>query len=287
MPPEETWTVSRLLGWTADFFKNKGIDKPRLEAEILLAVAMKLKRVELYTNYDTEPDEQQRTVFRDFVKRRSTGEPVAYLVGFKEFYSIPFKVNRSVLIPRPETEDLVLHAIDVLKQSTSEPPTLCDVGTGSGAVAVAVAKNVLHVKMIAVDINTEALCIAQSNAELNGVADRIEFRRSDLLADVPENFDVIVSNPPYISQSEYRVLPADVKNFEPQSALLAGERGTEVIGRLIAQSATKLKPGGSLFIEGSPMIADAVAELMTGWQNVRIIKDLAGHKRIIGGERAM
>ncbi|GHT17735.1 release factor glutamine methyltransferase [Planctomycetales bacterium] len=285
MPPEETWTVSRLLGWTADFFKNKGIEKPRLEAEILLAAAMKLKRVELYTNYDTEPDEQQRTLFRDFVKRRGSGEPVAYLVGFKEFYSIPFKVNRSVLIPRPETEDIVLHAVDVLKQSESKPPLLCDVGTGSGAIAVAVAKNVPGVHVIAIDISSEALTTAKSNAELNGVADRIKFRRSDLLNDVPEIFDIIVSNPPYVSQSEYDALPADVKNFEPKSALLAGQKGTEVIEQLIAQAAVKLKPGGSLFIEGSPMIADAVADLMSNWQNVQIIKDSAGHKRIIGGER--
>jgi len=287
MSQTETWTVKRLLEWTTDFFKKKGVETPRLEAEILLSTAMKLKRIELYTNFDSEPQEPQRTLFREYVKRRGAGEPVAYLVGFKEFFSIPLKVDRNVLIPRPETERLVLETLDALTGFAGKDvsPAICDVGTGSGAIAVAVAKNwpknVKPGKIVAVDISPEALAVAESNAKNNGVADRIEFRRSDLLDSVAGPFDVIVSNPPYVSASEYEALPDDVKKFEPQLALLAGPQGDEIIARLIGQAADKLVPGGRLLIEGSPMIAEAVAKRLDGWNDVQILKDEAGLQRFI------
>jgi release factor glutamine methyltransferase len=286
MTAEETWTVNRLLAWTRDFFKKKGTEKPQLEAEILLAHAMKIKRIEPYTAYETEPTEAQRTIFRDFVKRRGNGEPTAYLTGSREFYSLRFNVDRNVLIPRPETEDLVLQTLDKLKTySEGCTPIIADVGTGSGIIAVTLAKHLpkhlTATKIIAVDISTEALGIARHNAEMHGVADRIEFRQSDLLEQISETLDIIVSNPPYISQSEYEVLPMDVKNFEPQTALLAGAKGTEVIERLIVQSADRLCSGGHLLMEVSPMIAESVAELLSGWDNVQIIADLTGRQRVV------
>jgi release factor glutamine methyltransferase len=290
MSQTETWTVKRLLEWTTDFFKKKGMDSPRLEAEILLAAAMEIKRIELYTNFDTEPSEPQRTIFREFVKRRGLGEPVAYLVGFKEFYSIPFKVDRNVLIPRPETEQLVLETLDILKTfPKTSHPSICDVGTGSGAIAIALAKNLPKLlepaAIIAVDSNSEAIRVAKSNAESNGVSDRIEFCCSDLLTDVSEKFDVIVGNLPYISQSEYDALPEDIRNFEPQHALLAGTKGTEVIERLVTQLPEKLNSGGYVLLECSPMIAQSVAALFDGWATVRIIKDNAGHQRLVLANR--
>ncbi|MDR1964521.1 MAG: peptide chain release factor N(5)-glutamine methyltransferase [Planctomycetaceae bacterium] len=308
MSQAETWTVKRLLEWTTEFFKKKGIDTPRLEAEILLAAAMKLRRIELYTHFETEPAESQRTLFREFVKRRGIGEPVAYLVGFKEFFSIPFKVNRTVLIPRPETEQLVLETLDILKtfsdtfssfassiSTTSSTSSLssssqtslvvCDVGTGSGAIAIALAKNLppslKSTTIIAVDLCPEALSVAESNAVANGVADRIEFRCSDLLTEVAGQFDVIVGNLPYISRSEYDVLPDDVRKFEPQQALLAGLKGTEVIERLAVQAAEKLKPGGFLLLECSPMIAESVVALFADWKETRILKDNTGRQRFV------
>ncbi|MDR2117217.1 MAG: peptide chain release factor N(5)-glutamine methyltransferase [Planctomycetaceae bacterium] len=282
----ETWTVKQLLEWTTDFFKKKGIEMPRLDAEILLSSAMKIKRIELYTNFNTEPTETQRSLFRDFVKRHSIGEPVAYLVGFKEFYSIPLKVDPNVLIPRPETELLVLETLDVLKTfSDNSAPVVCDVGTGSGAIAIALAKNlpksIKQTTILAVDINSNALKIAESNAVLNGVDNQIEFRCSDLLANVTETFDVIVSNLPYISQTEYETLPDHIKNFEPQQALLAGPKGTEIIERLTAQLSEKLNSGGYVLLECSPMIASSVANLFANWNSVQIIKDNAGHQRLV------
>ena len=291
MATEETWTVNRLLTWTRDFFKKKGLEKPQLESEILLAHAMQVKRIDLYTAYETEPTAAQRTIFRDFVKRRGNGEPSAYLTGFKEFYSLLFKVDRNVLIPRPETEDLVLKALDICERCTERTaPIIADVGTGSGIIAVTLAKRLPQhftaAKIIAVDIAAAALEIAQSNAEAHGVADRIEFRQSDLLTQVSETLDMIVSNPPYVSQSEFEALPANVKDFEPQTALLAGAKGTEVIECLISQSTDRLRSGGHLLLEVSPMIAESVAELLPDWDNVQILPDSAGRQRIVYGQKS-
>jgi release factor glutamine methyltransferase len=290
MTVEETWTVNRLLAWTRDFFKKKGIEKPQLEAEILLAHAMKIKRIELYTAFETEPTEAQRTIFRDFVKRRGNGEPTAYLTCTKEFYSLPFKVDRNVLIPRPETEDLVLQTLDTLKTfAEGTAPVIADIGTGSGIIAITLAKHLpkqlTSAIIIAVDVSAEALTVAKSNAESLGLADRIEFRQSDLLDHVPEELDVIVSNPPYISQSEYETLPTDIREFEPKAALLAGAKGTEVIERLIQQSATRLRPGGHLLMEVSPMIAEAVVNLLRDWHNVQVLPGAVGSPRVACGRK--
>ena len=290
MAAEETWTINRLLAWTRDFFKRKGIAKPQLEAEILLAHAMNIKRIELYTAYEVEPTETQRTIFRDFVKRRGNGEPAAYLTGAREFYSLSFKVDRNVLIPRPETEDLVLKALETLDTYTEGSNlVIADVGTGSGIIAVTLAKRLPHrlaaARIIAVDISAEALSVARNNAETHDVTDRIEFRRSDLLEQVPEKLDIIVSNPPYVSQSEFETLPPDVRDFEPKVALLAGARGTDVIERLLPQSADRLRVGGYLLLEVSPMIAVSVAESLHGWENVQIFPDSAGRQRIVSGQR--
>ena len=286
MATEERWTVNRLLAWTREFFKKKGMEKPQLEAEILLAHAMKIKRIELYTAFETEPTETQRTIFRDCVKRRGNGEPAAYLTGFKEFYSLPFSVDKHVLIPRPETEDLVLQTLDTLKTSPEgTAPVIADVGTGSGIIAITLAKRLPKqgstATILAVDISAEALNVARCNAERHGVLDRIEFRQSDLLEQISETLDMVVSNPPYVSQSEYEALPADVKNFEPKTALLAGTNGTEVIERLVVQSAARLCSGGHLLMEVSPMIAGSVGDLLSGWNEVQIILDSSGRERIV------
>jgi len=288
--PTETWTVKRLLEWTTDFFKQKGIESARLEAEILLAAALKTKRIELYTNFNTEVVEAKRAVFRDFVKRRGAGEPVAYLVGFKEFYSLKFKVDRNVLIPRPETEQLVLEAIDVLKSFPDDSSVeICDVGTGSGAIAVVLAKHrpksMGNLTVHAVDRSKGAVAVAEENAKNHGVD--VRFVESDLLAAVAGPFDVIVSNPPYVSISEYEALPNDIKNYEPKLALLAGPTGTEVIERLVIQAFAKLNPGGRILLEISPMIADRVLALFgNGWTDVSLLNDLNGQPRIVKSERA-
>jgi release factor glutamine methyltransferase len=286
--PEEPWTVGRLLTWTVDYLGRHGADNPRLDAEVLLAHARGCKRIELYTAYGEVATEETRTAFRELVKRRAEGTPVAYLVGHREFYSLEFEVNPDVLIPRPETESLVVALLDSVKARTAAdaPVTIADVGTGSGILAICAAKFVPTAQVTAIDISPAALAVAKRNAERHKVADRITFIEANLLSSEPAEarIDYIVSNPPYVSNAEMQGLAGDVRDHEPELALRAGETGTDVIAPLIEQSAVRLKPGGSLFIEISPMIAPAVEDLLRQQPTLEAgttIKDLAGHARIV------
>ena len=285
---DETWNVLRLLQWTTEFFQKRGSDSARLDAEILLAHARDCSRIELYTAFEEEPDEEQRAAFRELVRRRGEGTPVAQLVGYKEFYSLRFRVNEHTLIPRPETEHLVIEVLDCAKLMTAQdrPLQIADVGTGTGAIAIALALHQPSAQVTATDISPAALEVARWNADKHEVADRIRFVEADLLGEVenPNMFDLICSNPPYVSESEFAQLDLSVREHEPKTALVAGEDGTEVIKRLMAESYPRLNLGGRLIIELSPMIADAceeLAEQIGELGDLRFVKDLAGHKRIL------
>lgn len=295
MAPEQTerWTVLRLLEWTTDFFKQHGSESARLDAEILLAHARGSSRIDLYTAFDSEPDDKTRTTFRELVRRRGEGAPVAYLVGYKEFYSLKLQVNDSVLIPRPETEHLVVEAIDRAKAIavSGRPLRIVDVGAGSGAIAIALAKHLPKSQIFVTELSPAAIGVAAANVAEHKVGDRITLVEGDLLgplADQPP-FDLICSNPPYVSESEYAQLPKTVLDYEPKSALLAGPKGTEVIEQLVPQSRDHLQPGGQLIIELSPMIADACCELVRsagGFEEPVLIKDLAGLQRVLSVTKA-
>jgi release factor glutamine methyltransferase len=291
MPPAETWTVGRLLQWTADFLKKHGADSPRLDAEVLLAHALGCRRIELCTAFEEVPAEEKRAAFRELVRRRSEGAPVAYLVGHREFYSLRFRVGLGVLIPRPETELVVVTLLDLAKtRSSDQPPAIADVGTGSGILAVCAAKHLPRARVTAIDRSPAALEIAAANAADHGVAGRIEFVRSDLFADVPaeQRFDFVLSNPPYVSTAEAATLPREIKDFEPIEALVAGPRGTEVIERLVPQAAQRLMPGGYLLVEISPMIHDAVRGIVAAeplLEPAITIKDLARLPRVVQARR--
>lgn len=289
---EEPWTVGRLLSWTIDYLGKHEADNPRLDAEVLLAHARGCRRIDLYTSFGDTATEETRTAFRELVRRRAAGEPVAYLVGHREFYSLDFEVTPDVLIPRPETESLIVALLDEVKlrEQTKAAIEIVDVGTGSGIIAICAAKYLPAARIKAIDISSAALAVAKRNAERHGVADRIEFVEADLLSAEPEtpHFDYIVSNPPYVATSEMDELAVDVREHEPELALLAGETGTDVIAPLIQQAATRLKPGGGLMIEISPMIANAVEALIAAQSSLELnptIKDLAGHARIIHATR--
>ncbi len=280
----------RLLNWTTDFFRKRGSESPRLDAEVLLAHARGCARIELYTAFDTEPTEEQREAFREMVRRRGDGAPVAYLVGYREFYSLRMRVNESVLIPRPETEHVVIEVLDKAKAMLAADPArrlrIVDVGTGSGAIAIAIAKHLPTAIVTAIDLSAEALQIAKWNAEQHAVTDRVEWVQGDLLAPIPAEptIDIIVSNPPYVSASEYEQLAASVRDHEPKSALLAGPLGTEIIQRLVDESTSRLRIGGHLIVELSPMIATACGDVIsrTGrFSEPQFIKDLAGHRRVM------
>jgi len=297
---EDVWTVIRLLKWTTDFFRKRGSESPRLEAEVLLAHAMNCSRVELYTAFGTEPDSAQKDSFRDMVKRRGDGVPVAYLVGYREFYSLRLQVTPAVLIPRPETEHVVIEALDRAKSmaqlSLGRPLRIVDVGTGSGAIAIAVAKHITSVypddaQITAIDISQDALEVARSNALANGVDTKIDFTTGnmlDRLAAQP-SWDLVLSNPPYVSEAEFAELSPTVRDHEPKRALVSGQCGTELIQPLVEQAVDRLHPGGQLIVELSPMIADAVAKIVIdngNYTSPKFIKDLAGHRRVLSVTRS-
>jgi len=285
----EVWTVGRLLSWTADHLKKHGSESPRLDAEVLLAHSLGCQRIELYTRFEEQPGDDPRATFREFVRQRAQGMPVAYLVGHREFFSLPFRVTKDVLIPRPETEHLVVAAIDLAKQ-VEDTPVICDVGTGSGVIAVCLAHQVPNCLVTAVDISPAAIDTARENATANEVADRITFLQGDLLTDLPSEptFDLILSNPPYVADGETDQMAAETRRFEPHQALFAGPKGTEVIERLVPQAAERLKPGGHLLVEISPMIHELARRILAADERLQpldTIKDLAGHERVIAARR--
>ncbi len=296
MTEEQPWTVGRLLNWTTDFLREKGADSPRLDAEVLLAHARGCQRIELYTAFEEEASEPLREGFRELVRQRAAGTPVAYLVGHREFFSLSFQVTPDVLIPRPESELLVVRVLDLAKtQAAGKTLRIADVGTGSGVLAVCFAKHLPTCCVTAIDISPPALKVAQANAEQHGVADRIEFVCSDLFAQRPvttepasAEYDLIVSNPPYVASSEMSDLAVDVRDYEPHLALDGGEQGTEIIERLLPQAVERLRPGGWLLMEIGPSNAAQVEQLVADRNELtpnETITDLAGHPRVVQAQK--
>ncbi len=222
---QQSWTIGRLLDWTARYLVDKGSEFPRLDAEVLLAFALDCRRIELYTRYEEIASEESRKRFRELVRQRVEGCPVAYLVGRKEFYSLQLSVSPAVLIPRPESEFVVLECLRLAKAMTQ--PRMLDIGTGSGNLAIAVAHQHKGAQVTAVDLSREALVVAADNAARHGVADRIRFLQGDLFTPLSpgETFDFILSNPPYIAEEEFDQLPPGVRSFEPHLALDGGDGG--------------------------------------------------------------
>jgi len=278
---DEPWTVGRLLTWTTDWLAARGAESPRLDAEVLLAFVRGCPRIALYTAFGETVPDAERGRFRDLVKRRGAGEPVAYLVGSREFFSLPLTVSPAVLVPRPETEGLVVRTLDLCR--SADTPRIIDVGTGSGAIAIAVAKHLPRAEITATDISAAALEVARGNAERHGVADRIRFVHGDLCGNAEGPWTVMVSNPPYVREDEFAGLPRDVREHEPRGALVAGPDGTEVVARLATNAAATLAPGGWLLVEIGPAVADASLRLLAaaGLTAGPVLKDLAGLPRIV------
>jgi release factor glutamine methyltransferase len=284
MAADQPWPVSRLLDWTGKYLAEKGSESPRLDTEVLLAHAMKCKRIDLYTRHDEEVADDVRQRFKALIRDRIEGCPVAYLVGRKEFYSLELEVNRSVLIPRPDTETVVEESLRLMKEMAE--PSVLDVGTGSGCIAIAIAKYSKPARVTAVDVSAAALEVAARNAAKHGVAERIRFLQGDLFAPLPagERFDLVLSNPPYIPHDDIAGLPAGVRDFEPHQALDGGRDGLEVLGRLVKEAPSRLKPGGYLIVEiGSPQEAPArqLIEAQSALELAKTIHDSAGHPRVL------
>jgi release factor glutamine methyltransferase len=262
-------------------------DRPQavLESKVILLRAASISE-ELYLAAPDRPCSPKKAAFfRRLVARRIAGAPLSHLTGTKEFWSIPIEVTRSVLVPRPETEGLVEK---VLELSTREPESILDVGTGSGCIAIALARELPRAEILAVDVSERALGVARRNAARHKVK-HIEFRRSNLFSafrGTGKTFDFIVSNPPYVSRRDWEGLPSDVRDFEPRRALLAGESGLELIERLVRRAATFLKPGGYLIFEIGEGQRDRVLALFgRRWTEIETAWDLAGKPRVITARR--
>ncbi|NJC87253.1 MAG: peptide chain release factor N(5)-glutamine methyltransferase [Desulfuromonas sp.] len=279
----ESWTVLKLLRWTADYFAGRGIDSPRLDAELLLAATLELDRVGLYLNFERPLQADELVAYREKVRRRAGREPLAYILGETEFWSLPLKVTPAVLIPRPDTELLVEEALKRLPGATR----VLDVGTGSGALAIALAHERPECRVTAIDLSSTALAVAMENARLNGVGERIDFLQADLAALPAGPFALIVANPPYIPTGDLATLMPEVREFEPQLALNGGGDGLDAYRALARQAGAILAPGGWLLVEIGIGQAASVRELLAaaGLAELFISRDLAGIERVVGGRR--
>jgi release factor glutamine methyltransferase len=280
-----TWTIRSLLAWIASDFAGLGIPSPRLDAELLIGAALGLARVKLYLDLDRplRPDELAKV--RALVVRRRKREPVAYIVGEREFYRRSFEVTPAVLIPRPDTETLIERALELLPAGS--PARVLDLCTGSGAIAVTLAAERPETHVIATDLSAAALDVARRNAARHGVSERCEFLEGDLFAPLSAagRFELIVANPPYIPEAEIEALQAEIKQYEPRLALASGSEGLTHLERLCAQTGAFLEPGGAVLFEVGQRQAEPVRALLeaAGFVDVTAHKDLGGIERVVEG----
>lgn len=279
-------TVLDYLNRARAFLARHRVDTPRLDAEVLLAHVLECARIDIYAGFDRPLASDEVGRYRALIQRRGEGVPVAYLTGHREFYSLDFRVTPSVLIPRPETEHLVEAALACLPADAAA--RVLDVGTGSGCVAIAVARHRPRIRMIATDLSRAALEVARENAHRHAVADRVSLAQVDALDAIesPESIRLILSNPPYIAPGERATLPREVRDHEPGLALHAREGGTRLHRRLVATAPGLLESGGALFMEVGPDQAEEIGALVERtFGNLTVIDDLAGHPRVVGGKK--
>ncbi|MGD9161322.1 MAG: peptide chain release factor N(5)-glutamine methyltransferase [Desulfobacteraceae bacterium] len=287
---KKTWIIKDLLPVSIDFLKEKNIESARLCAEILLARQLNTDRLKLYLEYDQPVGEKDLDQYRAMIKRLIDGEPLQYITGIQEFWSMDFIVNSSVLIPRPETEILIEQAIKVYNEYFREYTgniSILDIGTGSGAIALAIASEIENAEITAVDISQPALETAKKNAEKHELTDRVRFTYGDLFEpfkETQQNFDIILSNPPYVTTGEYESLPVKIKNFEPKTALVGDEDGLCYIRTIITEAHAFLCPGGWLMLEMAPDQIEKSAGMIresSKYTDKHIIKDYNNKDRVL------
>jgi release factor glutamine methyltransferase len=281
----KVWTIEEVLRWATDDFRARGVDSPRLDAELLLGRATGLSRIQLIVEARKELEPDQLASFRDLVKRRRAREPIAYILGKREFYGHEFRVDRRVLVPRPDTEALVETALSRTRHVSLAMRAL-DLCTGSGCVAISLALDRPTSLVLATDRSDDALAVAKDNALRLG-AYRVAFRQGDLYAAVPPacRFDVVTANPPYIATGDLPGLMVDVRDFEPRLALVGGADGLDLVRRVVAGAAPFLVPGGVLAVEVGAGQATATAALFerAGYGQVETRRDYARIERVVSG----
>ena len=281
----DVWSVRRVLGWAADDLKRRGNDGARLDVELLLGRVLRLDRIGLIMQSERALTPGELATFRELFKRRRAGEPVAYLLGEREFYGILLRVDARVLIPRPDSERLVEVALERTRLRSMCGMAL-DLCTGSGCVAIAFARQRPTWSVTGSDISADALQVARGNAHRTGAVRNLRLLQGSLFAPVPgERFDLISGNPPYIPSADIAGLPVDVRDFEPRLALDGGADGLELVREIAAQAASHLAPGGLLALEiGADQGAAALAILQQrGYAEVEVARDLGGRDRVVSG----
>lgn len=290
--------LKEILDKTTLFFKDKQIETPRFDAELLLAHGLKLERIQLYLRFDQPMTEGELSVLRELVRRRASGEPVAYILGYRDFYKYRFEVNSSVLIPRPETEHIIEEAIAWATDEKDKPFGIIDLGCGSGCIGLTLLKECHQARLLSVDVSEKALEVAKRNAASLGVLERVEFLHSDASNEdavmsaykkftSSDKIDVFVSNPPYIALSDPQVEP-NVKKFEPSLALYAEDNGLALLKDWSKIYSPHLNVPGIMLMEMGMSQGSALKDYLQGlkiFNEISIIKDLSGHDRVIRGEK--
>ena len=279
---QELWTIGRILKWTEQYFKEKGIDSPRLDAEVLLSHILGRERIYLYVHFDEPLEPAELARYHEAIKQRVQRVPVAYIIGEKEFMGLTFRVTEDTLVPRPDTEILVQAAIERLR-ARGDAPRFADIGTGTGAICLSVLHFLPKAQADTVDISPAARAVAEENAAALGASDRITFHTGDLLAPLAgQCYDAILSNPPYIPDDDIAALAPEVRLKEPHTALAGGKDGLDFYRRLMADAPALLKDGGFLAVEvGIHQAAPVAALAVPSFSRTEILKDYAGIERVV------
>jgi release factor glutamine methyltransferase len=285
--PQAPWTILNLIRWTDECFRGEGLTTPRLDAEVLLAETLGVDRAGLYTHFDQPLQPGELARFKKLIRRRLQHEPVAYILGRQEFWSLAFRVTPEVLIPRPETEILVAEALKVLSRPGAAERNfrILEIGTGSGAISVVLAKELPSASLVATDLSEKALSIAKENASRHGARERIHFLQGDLFDPLGKGsaFDLIITNPPYIAQDDFPSLPPEVRDFEPRVALDGGKDGLTFFRRVLRRVGEFLNPGGWFLAEigaGQKQKIRQIAEANPELASFDFVPDLAGIQRV-------
>jgi release factor glutamine methyltransferase len=285
----EQWNIRRLITWASEYLDGYGVESPRLSAELMLGMVLNLDRLQLYLRFDQPLEPEELAAFKRLLLRRRSHEPMAYILGSREFYGLDIQVGPGVLVPRPETEHLVEEGLKAIERV--ERPRILDLCTGSGCVALALAHERKDAQVIGVDLSKEALAFAHSSLDKLELDQRVQWLAGDLydpLAAAGGFFDLITANPPYVREDEWQGLSEEVRGFEPRQALVSGESGLEIVSQIIAGSRAFLKPFGFLLMEvgaGQSKAALNVASQSGIFENLSVINDLAGIERVVVCQR--
>jgi release factor glutamine methyltransferase len=267
------------------YLDENAVGSPRMNAEMLLMFTLRCDRAHLYAHPERALTADEKAQYQAYLQERARGVPAQYIVGHQEFWGLDFIVNPAVLIPRPETEHLVETTIEIARREKLERLRIVDVGTGSGAIALALAKELPAAEITAVDVSREALDVARLNAARLEL-DRVRFRENDLLAGFEgAGFDFVVSNPPYVGESEADKVQREVRKFEPHIAVFGGPEGLDAVRRLIPQAHAALRPSGWLLMEIGYSQSERVREMLTGWHDVHTVPDLQGIPRVVVAQK--